>query len=107
MSSLEVSPLSLDSGLLLPKKKKSRHISNDLQVNASVSPPSSISSLLCRSSPGQHQILERLSTYFFAHSGEGRRRPWREFLLYGMGGNGKSQIALKFADEYGKRSVSP
>jgi Holliday junction resolvasome RuvABC ATP-dependent DNA helicase subunit len=54
---------------------------------------------------GRRQILERLSAYFCARSGEGRQR--REFLLYGMGGSGKSQIALKFADEYGKRSVLP
>jgi phage/plasmid-associated DNA primase len=49
--------------------------------------------------------LERLSAYFCVRSGEGRRR--REFLLYSMGGSGKSQIALKFAEEYGQRSVLP
>jgi hypothetical protein len=48
--------------------------------------------------------LERLSAYFWARDGDAVRRR-REFLLYGMGGSGKSQIALKFAQEYGQRLV--
>jgi hypothetical protein len=46
---------------------------------------------------GRRRILERLSAYFCARDSGVRRR--REFLLHGMGGSGKSQIALKFAEE--------
>ncbi|KAF8522703.1 hypothetical protein BU17DRAFT_44437, partial [Hysterangium stoloniferum] len=52
-----------------------------------------------RSSPrfvGQEKYLRRLWNFFTpqnAHSG------WRHFLLYGMGGVGKTQICLKFIEE--------
>jgi Holliday junction resolvasome RuvABC ATP-dependent DNA helicase subunit len=52
---------------------------------------------------GRRRILERLSAYFCARDGGMHRR--REFLLYGMGGSGKSQIALKFAEECEERWV--
>jgi phage/plasmid-associated DNA primase len=45
--------------------------------------------------------LERLHAYFCPRPAEVRLR--REFLLYGMGGSGKSQIALKFAEECEQR----
>ena len=32
-------------------------------------------------------------------------RPRREFLLHGMGGAGKTQLALKFAENYADRCV--
>ncbi len=47
---------------------------------------------------GRRKILDRLSAHFSARGSGAHRR--REFLLHGMGGSGKSQIALKFADEY-------
>ncbi|KAM7193524.1 FabD/ lysophospholipase, partial [Rhypophila sp. PSN 637] len=43
---------------------------------------------------GRTEILERLSVFFSKR--EGNTGPRREFLLYGMGGVGKTQIALKF-----------
>jgi hypothetical protein len=45
---------------------------------------------------GRQKILEQLDRYFCPRAGGVHR--WREFLLYGMGGSGKSQIALKFAE---------
>jgi hypothetical protein len=47
---------------------------------------------------GRQKILERLDAFFCPRgSGVFLRR---EFLLYGMGGSGKSQIALKFAERH-------
>jgi hypothetical protein len=46
---------------------------------------------------GRTDILDRLQNFFTAR-GPGQHRR-REFLLYGMGGAGKSQIALRFAEE--------
>ncbi len=52
---------------------------------------------------GRQGILQRLDAFFCPRaSGE---RHQREFLLYGMGGSGKSQIALKFAEVYEQRWV--
>jgi hypothetical protein len=50
---------------------------------------------------GRQGILERLDAYFGPRASGERHR--REFLLYGMGGSGKSQIALKFAEAYEER----
>ncbi len=52
---------------------------------------------------GRQGILEQLDAYFYPRTGGERHR--REFLLYGMGGSGKSQIALKFAEAYEQRWV--
>ena len=49
---------------------------------------------------GRGDYLEQLGQYF------GRRdtcRPRRHFLLYGMGGAGKTQICLKFLGEHTDR----
>jgi hypothetical protein len=46
---------------------------------------------------GRQKILERLSEYFVDRGNGGH--PRREFLLHGMGGSGKSQIALRFAEQ--------
>jgi ATP-dependent Clp protease ATP-binding subunit ClpA len=46
---------------------------------------------------GRKEILERLDS-FFAHRST-PRKPRREFLLFGMGGVGKSEIALKVAQD--------
>ncbi len=52
---------------------------------------------------GRGQIVEKLSAFFIPR-GDGKY-PRREFLLHGMGGAGKSQIALKFAEDYEERCV--
>ena len=49
---------------------------------------------------GRETILKGMST-FFATENDGRGR--KEYLLYGMGGAGKTQIALKFVDENRER----
>ncbi len=43
---------------------------------------------------GRQKISEKLDAYFCPRASGVYHR--REFLLYGMGGSGKSQIALKF-----------
>jgi hypothetical protein len=44
---------------------------------------------------GRDEYLQRLRDYF--HSSIGDKR--KSFLLYGLGGIGKSQICLKFIEE--------
>ncbi|KAJ9157872.1 Patatin-like protein 2 [Pleurostoma richardsiae] len=55
--------------------------------------PQGISS---RNFTGRRDILDRLDSYFVPRVENGP--PRREFLLWGMGGIGKTQIALKFAE---------
>ncbi|KAI9824655.1 MAG: hypothetical protein M1826_007294 [Phylliscum demangeonii] len=53
-----------------------------------------------RSSPhftGRRSVLDKLVKYFGEYQDDPRRI--REFLLHGMGGAGKSQLAMKFAEE--------
>ena len=46
---------------------------------------------------GREDILERLKNHFAPQDEKNR---WRKsFLLYGMGGIGKTQICLKFVEE--------
>ena len=53
---------------------------------------------------GREDILERLKVHF-APQDEGDRCR-KSFLLYGMGGIGKTQICLKFVEEMAGRYVS-
>jgi len=46
---------------------------------------------------GREGYLERLRTHFSMRPGQPHSR--RLFLLYGMGGVGKTQICLKFIEE--------
>ncbi|KAB5580484.1 hypothetical protein GE09DRAFT_1212934 [Coniochaeta sp. 2T2.1] len=50
---------------------------------------------------GRRDILERLDSFFAPRGGNVTGR--RQFLLCGMGGAGKTQIALKFAESSGQR----
>jgi predicted acylesterase/phospholipase RssA len=52
---------------------------------------------------GRTDILERLNAFFSPRDANSRGR--RRFLLCGMGGAGKTQIALKFAENAGQRCV--
>ncbi|TFK37056.1 hypothetical protein BDQ12DRAFT_608621, partial [Crucibulum laeve] len=47
---------------------------------------------------GQQAYLDRLKNYFSIRNGQGVA-PRRSFLIHGLGGMGKTQIALKFAEE--------
>lgn len=47
---------------------------------------------------GRQTYIERLKTYFSPRIGNSKQQR-RHFLLYGMGGIGKTQICLKFAEE--------
>ncbi|TFK32843.1 hypothetical protein BDQ12DRAFT_583556, partial [Crucibulum laeve] len=47
---------------------------------------------------GQQVYLDRLKHYFTIQNGNGIA-PWRSLLIYGLGGMGKTQIALKFSEE--------
>ena len=46
---------------------------------------------------GRDDYLERLAQYFGPRD---QSCPRRHFLLYGMGGAGKTQISLKFLEEH-------
>ena len=53
---------------------------------------------------GREDILERLKDHF---APQDERDRWRKsFLLYGMGGIGKTQICLKFVEKMAGRQVS-
>lgn len=47
---------------------------------------------------GRREILERLNDHFSVGSKDGIRKR-KQFLLYGLGGIGKTQIVLKFIEE--------
>lgn len=52
---------------------------------------------------GREDFLSALEEFFIDQGpGEHLRR---EYLLYGMGGTGKTQIALKFAEKHRSRQV--
>ncbi|KAA6412978.1 MAG: hypothetical protein FRX48_02721 [Lasallia pustulata] len=50
---------------------------------------------------GRKKYLDRLDSFFFTKTSP--RQANRIFLLHGMGGAGKTQICLKFADDYKDR----
>ncbi len=59
---------------------------------------------LSRFFTARDDILGRLDAYFSPRDTGGK--PRREFLLHGLGGVGKTQIALKAADGLEKRQVA-
>lgn len=54
---------------------------------------------------GRVDILDKLDACFPVRETGGK--PRREFMLYGMGGVGKTQLALKAADDFEDRCVTP
>jgi len=50
---------------------------------------------------GRKNIMKTLEVFFSARPHGSK--PRREYLLHGLGGAGKTQIALKFAEEYQNR----
>ena len=52
---------------------------------------------------GRQDILEKLDSFFTRRDTVG---PRREFLLHGMGGVGKTDVALKFSEVFVDRCVS-
>ena len=52
---------------------------------------------------GQEMYLEKLRKYFGPHTSTTWQKQRRCFLLHGMGGIGKTQLALKFAEECADR----
>ncbi len=52
---------------------------------------------------GRQDILEKLDSFFTRRETVG---PRREFLLHGMGGVGKTDVALKFSEVFADRCVS-
>jgi hypothetical protein len=67
-------------------------------------PPKPVYKLMPSSSPnfvGCQDHLDKLQEYFHVRPANERRR--RAFVLYGVGGVGKTQICLKFLEEYSER----
>ena len=54
---------------------------------------------------GRREILSQLSEYFGDATASIPLATQRIFVLFGMGGAGKTQIALKFVNEYRSRCV--
>jgi hypothetical protein len=88
------------------------HVSSKLSLGGvpPCTPKSSTTRVLVQPRPvsspiftGRRDILQKLEVFFEAR--EDGPRPRRQFLLYGMGGAGKSQIALKFSEENQHRCV--
>ena len=82
----------------------SKNKAGGIPLDTQTSPPVSVSA---RSQPtpsrvftGRETILKRMSD-FFAPEYDCRGR--KEYLLYGMGGAGKAQLALKFMEENRER----
>ena len=50
---------------------------------------------------GRASVLSQLDDFFMQR--EPGNHPRREFLLYGMGGAGKTQVGLKFVQEHARR----
>ena len=48
---------------------------------------------------GRKEALDQLSEYFNEATASVARATQRVFVLFGMGGSGKTQIALKFVNE--------
>jgi Cdc6-like AAA superfamily ATPase len=70
---------------------------DDTRIARNLTPPSS-------RFVGRRAILDRLDDHFRPRSE--RHKPRREFLLSGMGGAGKTQTALRFAQQYAERYAS-
>jgi hypothetical protein len=47
---------------------------------------------------GRQQILETLQEKLCDQDSDMRRKP-KTFVIYGIGGSGKSEVSLKFAEE--------
>jgi Cdc6-like AAA superfamily ATPase len=52
---------------------------------------------------GRQSILQKLDKFFSPRPSGSQKR--RTFVLYGMGGAGKTQTALKFVEDHGARCV--
>ena len=50
---------------------------------------------------GRAEVIATLRKHFFTNTNDGVKRKF--FLLYGMGGIGKTQICLKFVEEMSDR----
>jgi len=67
-------------------------------------PPKPVYKLMPSSSPnfvGCEDHLQRLQGYFNVRPANDRKR--RAFVLYGVGGVGKTQICLKFLEDFSER----
>ncbi|KAK3495927.1 hypothetical protein B0T13DRAFT_473749 [Neurospora crassa] len=52
---------------------------------------------------GRKETLDKMSGYFFQSEDASKRSRSLEFLIWGMGGAGKSQVALKFYEDHKDR----
>ena len=54
---------------------------------------------------GREGVLDQLSKYFDQPMPSAKRRQQNVVVLWGLGGTGKTQIALKFVSDYHERYV--
>jgi hypothetical protein len=81
---------------------------NNINAGAMLAPPPAEPNLshkhMLSCSPlftGHEDHLDRLDQYFGRETDQPRRR--KRFVLYGLGGTGKSQICLKFVERRAER----
>ena len=86
---------------ILDDKVRSQRLSSSLvESRRTTKPPGPTKSFT-----GRIDILNKLSTYFSETTASVACATQRVFVLFGMGGAGKTQIALKFVNEYRTRYV--
>ena len=76
-----------------------------LQVNIQCDRPTGVIPLMPNPSTrftGRTEAIAKLKTHFFTNA-EDIVQKRKVFLLYGMGGIGKTQICLKFVEEMSER----
>ena len=86
--------------ILDDKVLSQRPSSSTVESRRSTKPPGPTKSFT-----GRIDILNKLSTYFSETTASVACATQRVFVLFGMGGAGKTQIALKFVNEYRTRYV--
>ncbi|KAI9785621.1 MAG: hypothetical protein M1816_000368 [Peltula sp. TS41687] len=78
-------------------------IPNTADTHTSVRVPIRSQPTCSRIVTGRQNILRRLENFLEVR--QGGSQPRREYLLYGMGGAGKTQLALKFAEDNQHRTT--
>ena len=86
--------------ILDDKVLSQRPSSSVVESRGSTKPPGPTKSFT-----GRVDILNKLSEYFSETTASVASATQRVFVLFGMGGAGKTQIALKFVNEYRTRYV--
>ena len=100
-----LAPTTLSSSITVRVDNTLRYIS-DKSADGPSEAPALIYKTMPPSSPkfvGYEDYLHRLDEHFVLQPAHGQSRP--TFVLYGVGGVGKTQISLRFAENLAKKYV--